>query len=114
MNKKAVTLVEILISSVLLTLIILGASSLMLSGRRNILHWRRRITAGEIGKYFLAPLQLQVRQDQWGNNWLSNVGVYSTSVSIGGFNYTGNYNITTVSTGSSTIPKVRLRIQWYE
>lgn len=79
MKKKAVTLMEILIALVLLAIIMAGLVNLFISGKRWILHMHTRMAGGEIGRQFLDPLQMDVRQDQWGGagNCLTSAGTAS-------------------------------------
>lgn len=65
MNKKAITLIEIVVSTVILALVMLGLSNLFVAGRRYIVHSRARMTGGELGKLFLDYLQMSVREDTW-------------------------------------------------
>ena len=65
MNKKGLSLVEILVSLVIMGLVMVGLVNIFISGKRWTLHSRSRITAGELGRYFLDPLQMDVRQDTW-------------------------------------------------
>lgn len=73
------TLLEIIISIVILSLIVSGLTALFVSGKRYILHARSRMSGGELGKLFLDPLQMAVRQDTWGQaaNPLSITGIGS-------------------------------------
>lgn len=71
MNKKALSLLEIIISAVILAIIMGGLANIFMSGKRYMMHNRYRMTGGELGKHFMDPLQMDVRQDQWGNNCLS-------------------------------------------
>lgn len=43
----------------------LGLTNLFVSGKRLLAHSRARMTGGEIGRLFLDPLQMAVRQDTW-------------------------------------------------
>jgi len=72
MKRKGLSLLEILVASLILALVLAGLLNTFLAGKRWVLHNRLRMTGGELGKYFLDPLQQQVRQDQWGNNCVSN------------------------------------------
>lgn len=67
MNKRGLTLIEILISFIILALVIGGLANLFISGKNWILHSRSRMGGGELGKLFLDPLQMAVRQDTWTN-----------------------------------------------
>lgn len=87
------SLIEILISILILALIMTGLVSLFISGKRWILHTRSRMAAGELGKYFLEPLQMEVRQDTWDqppydpapNNLLTAGNYKSTNNSFPGY-----------------------------
>ncbi len=71
MHKKGLTLLEIIISIIILSVTMIGLASIFISGKRYILHARARMGGGELGKYFLDPLQADVREDTWdttGNN----------------------------------------------
>jgi prepilin-type N-terminal cleavage/methylation domain-containing protein len=70
MSRRALTLLEILIALVILAVIMAGLTNLFISGKRWMLHARARMAGGEIGKEFLDPLQMQVRQDNWSTNCL--------------------------------------------
>lgn len=65
MRKKGTTLLEVVVAAVLLALIMVGMANVLVSGKRWILHSRSRMTSGELGKYFLDPLQGSVRMDTW-------------------------------------------------
>lgn len=64
MRKKGFTLLEIIISLVILALTMAGLTNLFISGKRWLLHSRSRMAGGELGKYFLDPLQMDVTQGQ--------------------------------------------------
>ena len=74
MNKKGLSLIEILVSMIIMGLVVSGLVGIFISGKRYILHSRSRITGGELGRYFLDPLQMQVRQDTWSTSCLSTGG----------------------------------------
>lgn len=59
------SLTEILVSAVIFSLVALGLTNVFVSGKRQIVHSRARMTMGEFGKYCLDPLQMDVRQDTW-------------------------------------------------
>lgn len=65
MRKRGFTLLEIIISVVIFTLTVTGMANVFLTGKRWILHARSRMAGGELGKFFLDPLQMEVRQDTW-------------------------------------------------
>jgi len=119
MHKKGFTLLEIIVSMVILVLTVVGLANLFISGKRWLLHTRSRMSAGELGKYFLDPLQMQVNQTTWNTNCLGtgsaancpdqNIGQaqgldrdYTASYTV-----TPNYPITNLS-------KVIVNITWTE
>lgn len=56
---------EVIVSAVLIAIVLAGLANLFVAGKRYILHARSRITGGELGRVFLDPLQMQVREDTW-------------------------------------------------
>ena len=71
---------------------------------------------GEVGKFFLDPLQMDVRADQWGSNCLSaNTSCPGNqTISYGTYNltYTPNYNFTDVT--GTNLSRVVLNVTWNE
>lgn len=63
-NIKALTLVEIVVSVIIMAFIMLGLTNLFITGKRYIVHNRARMAGGEIGRLFLDPLQMSVRQSE--------------------------------------------------
>jgi len=61
------TLIEIIVSIVIFTLVLTGLTGLFISGKNIILHSFYRLGGGELGRLFLDPLQMHVRQDTWDN-----------------------------------------------
>lgn len=99
-----------------MALVMTGLVNLFISGKRLILHSRSRMAAVELGKYFLDPLQMQVRQDQWGSNCLSQDGTSDCSMgtqAIGGITYTPSYE-RSAHPSLSNIRKVKLTLSWNE
>lgn len=64
-NNRGFTLVEIVVSTVVLSLIIVGMLSIFVAGSKHLIHTRERMTSMELGKFFLDPMQMDVRQDTW-------------------------------------------------
>jgi Tfp pilus assembly protein PilV len=117
MDKKGLSLIEILVSCVILALVLTGLVNIFIAGKRYILHSRSRMTASELGRYFLDPLQMQVRQDQWGNNCLSNPASCSNPT-IGrdqglDWTYTAHY-YSYQNNPINNLNKVRVDITWSE
>lgn len=118
--KKALTLIEILVSMLILAITMAGLTNLYISGKKWLMHSRSRMTSGELGKHFLDPLQMQVRQDQWGNNCMSNQTTTCCSDpqdcqagTAQGLdkNYNATYNVTPSFNGT-TLSKVKVNITW--
>jgi prepilin-type N-terminal cleavage/methylation domain-containing protein len=112
MNKKGLTLVEILVAMVILSLVLSGLVNIFVGGKRYVLRARSRMTASELGKYFLGPLQMQVRQDDWGSNCLSTspgTGCPGAEF-INNITYTPVYNNSNIS--GTSLRKVRVTISW--
>jgi len=66
MKRKAVTILEILISIVILAIGVGGLAGIFVTSKSYIEHSKSRIVGGELGKLFLNPLQMAVREDTWG------------------------------------------------
>ena len=59
-------MMEILVAMIILALTVGGLVSVFVSAKRWLLHSRAKMSSGELGKYFLDPLQAKyVRQDTW-------------------------------------------------
>ncbi len=113
MQKKGLTLLEIIISTAIFALVILGLSNIFVASKRYILHSRARMAGAELGKYFLDPLQMNVRQDTWdqaGNNL--SVGTYSASQLVNNINYNSTYLVSNVT--GTTIRRAVLNLTWNE
>lgn len=72
MPKKALTLIEILISMLILSLVAGGFASLYVSTKQQTLHVHSRMAAAELGRYFLDRLQMDVREDTWNTTPVGN------------------------------------------
>lgn len=66
MPKKGFTIVEVLVSAMILAVILVGIVNVFITGKRLIQHSRSRMSGVELGKIFLTPLQDGVRVDTWG------------------------------------------------
>ena len=64
-GKKGFTLMEVIVSLVILSMTVAGMANVFISGRRYILRSRWRMAGGELGKLFISPLQMDVREDTW-------------------------------------------------
>lgn len=77
------------------------------------------MAGGELGKVFLDPLHMDVRQDQWeaGNNCLGllpNTSACPSSQTIGDITYNAVYNITSVAETNNSLRRVKVDIKWNE
>lgn len=86
------TLVEVVVSVVVFALVIVGLISVFVAGTKHIIHARERMTSVELGKLFIDPLQMDVRQDTWGSGPAGNALTLGTTYcdSVGG--HTQNKN----------------------
>lgn len=111
------TLLEILISALILALVMTGLANVFLAARRHLMHTRSKIQATELGRLFLAPLQMEVRKDLWSGNCLgSSSGCPSTpanNISIDGITYKPSTTVNQNYAGT-TLSKVKFTINWDE
>ena len=63
-NRKALTILEILISSVILAITVAGLTGIFVSGKKYIHHARMRMSGGGLGAAFIDPSQVAVSQGQ--------------------------------------------------
>jgi hypothetical protein len=113
MYKKALTLLEIIVSIIILSVTMIGLANIFISGKRHILHVRARMGGGELGKFFLDPLQAEVREDTWdtaGNNLTLGSHPPATQP-VNNIIYTSNY---TVSGIGGSLRRVVANITWNE
>ena len=112
MNGKAVTLVEVLVSMVLLALVMTGLVNVFGAGNHYALYSRNRMTSSEMGKLFLEPLQLAVRADSWDSGELG-LGSHSCGASsVNTIPYTAQYQVDNVPGVSSR--RVTAKVSWTE
>jgi len=127
-GKRSTTLFEVIISTVIFALVMGGLASVFVSGKRQVLHSMERMTSSEMGKVFLDPLQLAVRQDNWdtvnnaltvGTTYCDASGVNQNPAcpslalhrNVNGINYTARYDVATFSTN---LRRVKVTINWTE
>jgi len=135
MEKRGFTILEVLISAIILALVTLGLVNVFVVAKRYMAHSRSRTAGGQIGKLFLDPLQMAVRQDTWGiaTNALSQGVSYCDSVGghaqnascppsaaerqINGVTYDAKYDISRefiAGIPTRRLNRVRLSITWNE
>ena len=110
---------EILVSLVLLVLISVGLVNLFISSGRFIAKSQGRMAAGEIGRTFMEPRQMDVNQATWGaaGNCLSGGGgCPAGAVAIGPFSFAPfSYVTSDVFNPFGTrieLRRVRVVLQW--
>jgi len=123
-KNRGFTLIEIIVASIILALTVAGIANLFVSGKRYIAHARWRMGGGEIGKYFLDPLQMNVRADQWGSVKAANAagnclaGNKTSNCPAAQAGYTPGYNITYDDPGGNVtqpgMARVKLEVNWTE
>jgi prepilin-type N-terminal cleavage/methylation domain-containing protein len=116
--RKGFTLLEIMVATIILSLIMTGLASIYFGAKRWVLHARMRMQAVEVSKSYLDPLQRNVRQDQWNpaSNCLSTNGAAGCDASLDnmeGVPYTPAYAIGAPPFGGNT-RKVRFTVTWNE
>ena len=123
---------EIIVSLTILSLTMAGLLSVFISAKKHSLRSRSRVSAGQLGKYFLDPLQMSVTmlertagaQNGWGqvNNCLSSNPTSGCpgAQNVGNMLYTPTYTIDNVTgTGiignclaNDCLRRVEVDIQW--
>ena len=113
--KKGVTLIEILVSTIILSIVMLGLGNIFVIARRYSQHTRSKIQGAELGRYFLEPFQAQVREDQWDSNCLgtNNCLAMCASQWLNNINYNVTYDVANVTT-APTVRRVKVTLDWYE
>lgn len=64
-RNRGFSLVEIIVATIILSLTILGLLGVFVAGNNWVVHFRERSTSAELGKLFVDPLQMDVREDTW-------------------------------------------------
>jgi hypothetical protein len=130
-NKRSTTLFEIIVATVIFALVMAGMVSVFVAGKRHVMHSRDRMTSSEMGKLFLDPLQLYVRQDTWGTagNALNEGTTYCNTSGIqnpacpsvasqrkvNSIDYTAQYDVTKVDASREDSPRrVIATVNWTE
>jgi len=122
LNNKGVGIMEIIVSTVLLALILAGIVNIFISGRRHIAYSLSRMAGGELGKHFLDPLQMHVRQDTWDDTATNSLVVNTVGWNdpanpqiINNVSYSGNYRVTSVNDSGGNdlgLRRVQLTVSW--
>ncbi|MCM8801491.1 MAG: prepilin-type N-terminal cleavage/methylation domain-containing protein [Candidatus Omnitrophica bacterium] len=133
MNKKdGLSLNEILIALVILSIVALGTLGVFRAGKMHIIHAKSRIQAGELSRLFLDYLSNHVRQDTWnssanalstGTRFCDSSGnpqqpgcptLAERSLLYPNVTYQAKYDIADVPGTSGDLRRVTLTITWSE
>lgn len=115
MNKKALTLLEILVALIILAICIIGLVNVFISAKRYVQHASANMAGGEVGKFILDPLQHEVRQDTWDTGGLRTGVVHSTSHNVGPEQFNVNYVVQDIAgPGDWDLRRVEANINWHE
>lgn len=130
---SGLTLMEIIISTIILAVTLAGMTSLFVSSKKWLIHSHSKMAGAEIGRVFLNPLHMYVRQDSWGDsdNALSLQGTrycdqahpslqmpgdfcqhLQAETIIPGTPFEAKYDLDTVS--ATALRKVRVTVRWTE
>lgn len=115
-RREGLSLLEVLVAALIFALIMAGLANIFVAGKQYILHSRSRISGGELGRYFLDNLQLQVNQSSWNT---SCVGAANCTNGYAGAaqgldkEYTANYTVT-VNSPIANVSRVKTVINWTE
>jgi type II secretory pathway pseudopilin PulG len=116
---KGLTLLEITVALVILSMVIGGLLSVFTAAKRQIMHSSSRSAGGELGTFFLDRFQMQVRADTWGTNCLGTGTLANcpnlTQGTADGFdrNYDASYTVTP-NFACSTLTRVLVTLTWNE
>jgi len=112
LKKNGFSLLEIIVATVIISLTILGLLGVFAAGNYWVIHFRDRSTGAELGKFFIDPLQMQVRQDQWGTNGLSTNTIPVDIQRINGKDFRATYSTEVVA--GTEVRKASTVIFWRE
>jgi len=116
MDKKGLTILEILIALIVFSLVVLSFSQLFVSGRNLLFHNRLKVSGLEIGKFYLDRMQMDVKESSWNtaSNCLTNPLTGCETAPwydpVSNRNYTPSYNIDS----AGNLRRARVTISWPE
>lgn len=110
---RGISLVEILVATVIFGVSMVGLMSVFVSGKRNLLHARERAVSVQLAKFFIDPLQMDVKQENWGQagNIFTAGGTAGPEI-INNTSFSATYAVTDVV--SSDLKRVITTITWTE
>jgi len=117
-KNRALTLMEILVSLSILGLVMVGMLNIFVAAKRYMYSSRSKMSGGELGKFFLDNLKIQVDASQWAANCLG-TGTPANCLSqtrgrIDGLDrdYTATYAVVPNTPSGTSISQVRVDITW--
>jgi Tfp pilus assembly protein PilV len=128
-KERSTTLFEVIVATVIFALVMAGMVSIFVAGKRHVFHARERMTGSEIGKLFVEPLQLAVRQDTWDTSANAlNMGItycdssgsnqnpvcpsVASQRSVNNIVYSAQYEISAVS--GTNLRRAKVQVNWTE
>jgi prepilin-type N-terminal cleavage/methylation domain-containing protein len=117
MSRKGMTLLEIIISMMILSLITVGIANVFLAAKKYVRFDRSRIVAAQLGRYYMDVLQLNVTAANWrtaSNNLTAQAYLDFNDTINRNMNYTINRTVDYPFDPAMKIHRVKLTISWNE
>ena len=116
--KSGFTLLEIIIATIILSVTILGLLGVFVSGNNWVLHFRERATSAELGRRFVDPLQMDVRQDTWATGRLRSGVIINPTERVNNKDFIATYNIADAAgdpaLAGTDLRRVTTTVNWTE
>ncbi len=117
-TKKGMTLLEIIISMLILSFVSIGIANVFIAAKKHISKNRNKIIAAELGRYYMDALKVNVTQSNWGQSGNDlNLGNTTFNNNMNPLmNYTIWRNVDNASDPllNNAVRGVRLTISWNE
>lgn len=120
-NRTGLSLLEIIISLLILSLVMYGLTSLFVASKRMTYHSSSRVLSMDAAKYFFEDAGLAVTADNYtaDQNCLYNDGscVSNANITYNGIRYNITYhteNVTNSTSANTTLRKVVINVTWDE
>lgn len=108
-KKDGFSLIEILVATVIFSLVMLGLVGVFVAAKGHIMRSRERMISAEIGKFFIDPLQMDVKQENWDTS-IFVLGKSPNTQEINNTDFTSTYVIADVA--STDLHRVITTITW--
>lgn len=114
LKKQGFTLIEIIVSMIILALLASGFFSIMVSSRYLVMRSRMRLLATELASQQIERLKQYVRDDTWAvaGNPLDPTGIWNAIAGMPA-PYTGDYKVES-GPPNTDYRKVTVRVRWNE